>query len=446
MNHPCSLELQRCTLPTDCLEVADALNRSCACISVDHARLTRALAADDLAAPPSLLTPDERLLAQGKLFSDTVVFVAAAQLQRMQDAIEVIERVVRLPAWEARALAQAPSIAQHATKASGVFMGYDFHLGATGPQLIEINTNAGGALLNAKLLRAQQACCAEVGALFPPQRGPEAEFVAMFREEWALARGATPLRRVAIVDTAPATQFLALEFELCRQLLDDNGIATVIAAPDALVFDGQTLSCGGETIDLVYNRLTDFALEDADHAALRAAYLADAVVLTPHPRAHALYADKRNLVALSDDACLAQIGVAAADRELLQAVVPRTVEVTPANAADFWTNRAQWFFKPSAGYGSKATYRGDKLTRRVFDDISRGGYVAQTLVAPSRRRLLVDGVKQELKVDLRNYVYRGAVQLVSARLYQGQTTNFRTPGGGFATVFAIAVDADKPGR
>jgi hypothetical protein len=25
--------------------------------------------------------------------------------------------------------------------------------------------------------------------------------------------------------------------------------------------------------------------------------------------------------------------------------------------------------------------------------------------------------------------------LVAARLYQGQTTNFRTPGGGFAPVF-----------
>jgi hypothetical protein len=27
------------------------------------------------------------------------------------------------------------------------------------------------------------------------------------------------------------------------------------------------------------------------------------------------------------------------------------------------------------------------------------------------------------------------VQFVTARLYQGQTTNFHTPGGGFATVF-----------
>jgi hypothetical protein len=31
-------------------------------------------------------------------------------------------------------------------------------------------------------------------------------------------------------------------------------------------------------------------------------------------------------------------------------------------------------------------------------------------------------------------VYEGQVQLVMARLYQGQTTNFRTVGGGFALV------------
>jgi hypothetical protein len=41
-----------------------------------------------------------------------------------------------------------------------------------------------------------------------------------------------------------------------------------------------------------------------------------------------------------------------------------------------------------------------------------------------------------LKFDLRNYVYDGEVQWVAARLYQGQTTNFRTPGGGFAPVYA----------
>ena len=40
-----------------------------------------------------------------------------------------------------------------------------------------------------------------------------------------------------------------------------------------------------------------------------------------------------------------------------------------------------------------------------------------------------------MKADLRNYTYEGKVLLRAARLYQGQTTNFRSPGGGFAPVF-----------
>ena len=46
-----------------------------------------------------------------------------------------------------------------------------------------------------------------------------------------------------------------------------------------------------------------------------------------------------------------------------------------------------------------------------------------------------DQAPHALKFDVRNYVYDGAVQFITARLYQGQTTNFRTPGGGFAPVF-----------
>ncbi|MRR51675.1 MAG: hypothetical protein EG825_12305, partial [Rhodocyclaceae bacterium] len=83
---------------------------------------------------------------------------------------------------------------------------------------------------------------------------------------------------------------------------------------------------------------------------------------------------------------------------------------------------------------------GDKLTKRVFEEILAGDYVAQVLVPPTTWQGEVAGELgelgklTELKVDLRCYVYRGVVQLVAARLWQGQTTNFRTPGGGFAVV------------
>ena len=417
---------------TDSVRNAASLNTGCVCRSVDHRKL-------ELALDQCGVSRTELLASHPNLFSSTQVYVAKGHLDFMADLIRAIERVVALPGWQQRVLAGALAgvwpVAAHVPAAASVFMGYDFHLGENGPRLIEINTNAGGALLCAKLLHAQEACCALPVAADSPL--PEVLFAEMFREEWQLARGDAPLQRIAIVDENPSGQFLAPEFELFRCLFRKAGIETLIVDPRELSFAQGRVFAHGEPIDLVYNRLTDFALEDPQNQALREAYLADAVVLTPHPRAHALYADKRNLVLLGDAAWLTEIGVSEADRALLCTGIPATREVTPDNAPQFWSERRQWFFKPALGYGSKAAYRGDKMTKRVFEVVSQGGYVAQALVPPSERHLLVDGIEHRHKLDLRNYCYRGAVQLVSARLYQGQTTNFRTPGGGFAAVFAV---------
>jgi uncharacterized circularly permuted ATP-grasp superfamily protein len=257
---------------------------------------------------------------------------------------------------------------------------------------------------------------------------------AMFLAEWRLQRGAAPLVRVAIVDDAPQAQYLAPEFELFRQLFIRMGIDAVVADPSELQWRDGRLWHGEDAVDMVYNRLTDFYLETEPHQALRQAYEAGAVVLTPDPRAHALFADKRNLIALSDDALLARWGATDADRMVLRAAVPQTRLVQAENPDQLWAARKQLFFKPVAGYGSKATYRGDKLTKRVWGEILAGDFVAQALVAPSERQIKVDGVVTDLKFDIRAYTYAGDVQLLAARMYSGQTTNFRTEGGGFAPV------------
>ncbi len=109
--------------------------------------------------------------------------------------------------------------------------------------------------------------------------------------------------------------------------------------------------------------------------------------------------------------------------------------VEASDSERLWSERRNLFFKPTTGFGSKAVYRGDKLTKRVWEAILSGDYIAQALV-PAGERLIGDRkAPQALKFDIRNYVYDGVVQFLTARLYQGQTTNFRTPGGGFAPVF-----------
>ena len=210
--------------------------------------------------------------------------------------------------------------------------------------------------------------------------------------------------------------------------------ALIVDAADLRSADGA-LHAGSERIDLVYNRLTDFYLDAPGHAALRAAYLRDAVVMTPHPRAHALFANKRNLVRLTDRALLESWQVTPQMIATVLAGVPPAMRVEASDAEQLWAQRAQWFFKPAHGFGSRGTYRGEKITRRVFAEIIAGGYIAQAVVPPSERMSREGADVRTLKVDLRLYVYDGNVQLLAARLYQGQTTNFRTPGGGFAPVF-----------
>ena len=368
------------------------------------------------------------ILAERELiFSGTRIFVAAENMRQMADFVEAMERVTALPGWRECVLANAPQTAQHSTKhatpAKGVCFGYDFHISDAGPKLIEINTNAGGAFLNLALLKAQRDLNSDVAAI-------EKTIVDMF-----IAEGKP--QTVAIVDDQPTAQYLYPDFELCRELLEGQGIATLICDPSELRLERGKLWHGTTSIDLVYKRLTDFDLSQPAHGVLREAWLSDAAVITPNPRNYALFADKRHMALLSDDAWLTSIAVDTATRKLIAAVVPRTERVTAVNADDIRARRKKLFFKPATGYGSKATYRGQNVTTRVFDEILKGDYVAQQLVTPPSRRVNVDGVAQDLKYDLRCYAYAGEVQLTAARLWQGQTTNFRTPGGGFTPVVSV---------
>jgi hypothetical protein len=170
---------------------------------------------------------------------------------------------------------------------------------------------------------------------------------------------------------------------------------------------------------------------------LSEAYVNDLVVVTPNPRVHALLADKRNLAVLGDEASLLRIGADASTVRLLAAAVPRTVLVTPENAAALWASRRELFFKLVSGFGSKGVYRGAKLTRGTFAKLLEDAYVAQRYVPPSERLIEIAGETQPLKVDVRLYTYAGEVLLTAARMYRGQATNLSTPGGGFAPVFEV---------
>jgi hypothetical protein len=406
-------------------ELVAQLNGDCHASMVDRGALDHALRAqgEDLYQRVTEQCPH--------LFAAVPLFVSAAHMAQMRAVVEAVEQVVAMPAWHTVVQQRSPEMMRHAPRAKGVFFGYDFHLNADGAHLIEINTNAGGALLNALLLQSQSEV--EMPGTVAADDDLQQAFLDMFRNEWRLERGDALLNTVAILDERPQEQYLYPEFVLVQQMFERAGITALIADPSELHAQSDGLYCQGRKVDLVYNRLTDFSL--LQHPLLNEVYSNNQIVLTPHPLAYALYADKRNLELLTEADSLRAMGVADSTIAVLQAGIPQARVVRMDDSEHWWRERKQWFFKPASGFGSKGAYRGDKVTQRVFAEIMQGGYIAQRMASPGERMVCAEGAEPAVvKSDVRCYVYNEQVQLVAARLYQGQTTNFRTAGGGFAPV------------
>jgi hypothetical protein len=423
--------IAKTTLPTG---LSDKLNSKCFCQTLDRKTLMQNLETET----GNTQIWDDLQNTHPHLFASTPAFVSVLDLEKMLATVEAIERVSRMAAYGEAVLTNAPEIVRRDFGPLGVFMGYDFHLTVDGPKLIEINTNAGGAFLNSALLNAQRACCKAANDHFvlPVGGGFETAVGTMFQNEWRLQGRTVPLRTIAIVDDAPQQQYLFPEFMLAKSMLERQGFEVIICDPLELSFSDGKLQMGLRTIDLVYNRLVDFTFEKPEHEVLRRAYLEGGVVVTPNPHLHTLLANKSNLIILSDQDGLRRMGVSGDDIATL-ATVPGAHLVSPANLEQLWKERRRLFFKPLSGHGGKAVYRGDKITKSTWAEIIKGNYIAQELVTPSERSVKVGGISEARKMDLRLYTYDQNLLIAAARLYQGQTTNFRTPGGGFAPVFII---------
>ncbi len=390
-----------------------------------------------MSAPQATADPGRSIpYARGIVALDPEHFAA------IRRAVGMLFRIAHTPEYRALVCAGAPEIARFEPGNFGVLMGYDFHLTGVGPRLIEINTNAGGALLNglhtaAACDRGRLAClCDEV----LPVESIEARLVRTFRAEVEAARGpGADLRRLAIADERPQAQFLYPEFELFRDLFARAGIEAEIAdtADLARAPDGR-IHAGGGPVDLVYLRDTDFLLETPRTAALRAAYLARDVVVTPAPREHWLLANKRRLALFSSRDALAGLGVGADEAAFLAALVPETCALGDLGLEAAWRSRREWVFKPAAAFGSRAVYRGDKVSRRKLEEIACDpAFLAQRRVEPGELEVATSEGPRRMKFDVRAYAYRDEVLLLGARAYQGQVTNLRSPGGGFSAICVV---------
>jgi len=376
-------------------------------------------------------------------YARTAIALDPGHFAQISRVVALLFRVAHAASYRGLVASGVASLRAHEPGNFGVMMGYDFHMTEAGPRLIEINTNAGGALLNglrnAALCESGELACACSGLLSIDEIGER--MVETFRAELRAVRGEDAiLRGVAIVDERPEEQFLYPEFELFKELLERSGIRAEIGDTGELARDASgRLGLRGIPVDLVYLRDTDFALETPRAALLREAYLAGEVVVTPSPREHHLLADKRRLTIFSSPESLARLGVGPGDAAFLAELVPETRLLSEMSFDEAWRTRRDWVFKPAASFGSKAVYRGDKISRRRFGGIHpEQHYLAQRRIQPGAVQVDTGEGLQTMKFDVRAYAYRDQPLLLGARVYQGQVTNFRSPGGGFSAICVLA--------
>jgi len=357
------------------------------------------------------------------ILSPATVALPRPALRRMVRLVKLLDRLARQPAYRSAVAGQVPAVARFDPGHAAVMMGYDFHLSATGPRLIEVNTNAGGAL---------PAWLAGHSDTSLPYRLKHRLLASFAAEISAQSHGAMAKpRRIAVIDESPAQQFLYPEMAAFAALFREWGVAAVVVDPLELEASSAGVFLGGEGADLDYNRHCDFYLDAPGLGGLKAAYLAGTVCLTPNPFAYALLGDKRRLVLWRDPQLLAACGLSEKERDLLLELVPECRLLEGSDREQLWRERSQWVFKPVDRFGSRGVLVGEKLTRGRFEQLEPATTLVQRYVPPSLAE--VPGFAA-MKTDLRLYAYRDRVFGVAARLYRGQVTNLRTPGGGFAAV------------
>ncbi len=312
---------------------------------------------------------------------------------------------------------------------------FDIHLDAQNElHLIEINTNAAFYLAAVALYEAQSLPA-------PFFAEPRAELLKGLQSEYFLVRqNEAPLRKIAILDEAPEKQKLFLEFLMFQSFVRQQGIECAILDAGAGLSADQLAQ-----FDLIYNRWTDFVLASPEAQILRELYLNHKFALTPHPREYLLLADKLRLNDLRSPAVAEAAGLTAEEARFLASSIPAATVLSETNREEVWARRKQLFFKPAQSFGSKQAFKGANISRKAFD-----GYFQNTEpmlgqeIWPAPELVIPGEGERKFKYDLRFYFYRDQVQFGVARLYEGQTTNLRALGGGFAALQWQDNDEAKP--
>lgn len=341
------------------------------------------------------------------LISDIIVGLPKSVLSRAEAAIKKITEYAHsknridlfrknLSISDAKILDAYPHI-----RNASVLMAYDFHYDATADQisLIEINTNGAAFLLSDLLYQADPA----TGATNWPHAIESLK--SSFKNELELMNSKKS-PRIQIMDEAPTEQKLYFEFLMFQDLFKSWGWPAEISDPKKTI-----KSIEAREVDFIYNRYTDFKFTNESSRPLLTAYLNGQLIFSPNPREYLLLAEKNNLIEFSKN-------------KVSEVVIPAFDLQHHPDPDLVWSDRKKYVFKPKSSYGSKGVFKGSSISRKTFLEILKQDFIAQEYRPP--------GEMGPWKYDLRFFVYQDEIQLGVARLYQGQVTNSRTRGGGFA--------------
>lgn len=364
--------------------------------------------------------PLENLVAEN-LISPFAVEIPKSILSQAQKFIELIFSLRQKDSYlrHYSSLLQDKNLQDPGNKS--IMMSYDFHVNESNQiKLIEVNTNAAFLILGHEMYQMK-------GHSLPVPDFSPREIAADIQTELRLQNKTLPSPfKVAIVDENPSEQRLYVEFLVYNELFKSFGW-------DSRIMDYRELF-KDFTPDFIYNRFTDFFLSAPASVSLRERFLNKSVCLSPNPFEYLLLADKQRMIDWVTPGFLESQGLASEDRNFLLQCLPGSYDLTSANAEEIWGLRKKLFFKPKNAFGSKQSFRGSSISRKAYDELLQQDVIAQEFIPAPEQTFETPEGPQNFKYDLRCYAYQGRLQLIVARLYQGQVTNLRTPYGGFATV------------
>jgi len=363
------------------------------------------------------------------LLSSYEIELPAHILKQAQDFADATFSLRALPNYQQKVLKRQAELfpnysAIHDPGNNGIAMSYDFHINIDGVlKLIEVNTNAAFLALGTEMYEFRQKT-------LPIADFSREEIKLNIQTEMSLHQKKNPKHKVdlkklkvAIVDDHPPQQRLFAEFLVYQEWFQAWGWKTEIKDREEPF-----------KADFIYNRSTDFYLEEPQSQQLKKYFQENTAALSPNPYEYAMLADKERMIEWSAPGFLEECGLEKEKIKALQKNLPKAHELTIERAEEIWTKRKHYFFKPLRAFGAKQSYRGASISRKAFDEIAGKGFIAQEFVPAPERIFETPEGQQNFKFDLRFYAYQNRIQNVVARVYQGQVTNLRTPHGGFTPV------------